>query len=65
MAEAVDQGFLRPVALEADRTGARHIHLKGLLLQAFSAMGAGRLELPQSCDLRILSPSKTVFQTDF
>ena len=49
-------GFLHPVDLEADRNGAQRFHLQALLQHAFSEMGAGRLELPQSCNLRILSP---------
>ncbi len=37
---------------------------KPVVPQDFSAMGAGGLEPPQSCDLRILSPSKIKSQRD-
>ncbi len=35
MAEAVDQGFLHPVDLQADQTGTQLEHLQALLPQAF------------------------------
>jgi hypothetical protein len=54
----------QPANLQADQTGTRLEHRQALLPQAFCAMGAGRLELPQSCDLRILSPSKKKSQED-